>query len=116
VSGDDFVLSWEDVLYMQLLLQHFDASKSMNADNANNSLSRGVAGPHLLLSVDPATIALLRSKLHVGHTRGPGDPPKVVMPVTDARAADGASVGTPKKKPPPKKTRSGSVTGPDASI
>jgi hypothetical protein len=79
MSNDDFVLTWEDVLYMQLLLQHFDVQRATNANCANNALQHrngGAPGPSLLLSVDPATVALFRAALCVGHDRGPGDPPK----------------------------------------
>ena len=77
-SGDKYVLTWEDVLYMQLLLQHFDAQKSINGDCGDQALrTRSEApAPQLLLSVDPGTIGLLRARLQVGHVRGPGDPKK----------------------------------------
>ena len=122
MSGDDYVLTWEDVLYMQLLLQHFDAQKSINGDCGDQALrTRSEApAPQLLLSVDPGTIGLLRARLQVGHVRGPGDPKKrppkpraVAAPAEDGAREDSLSVANPMTKPP--QAQALSKTSPTAS-
>jgi len=71
-AAGDFVLTWADVLYMQLLLQHFDAQRAMH----NSSTSGGGRGTRsggagvMALSTGPQAVHALRARLTVGHVRG----------------------------------------------
>ncbi len=67
MAETDLVLTWNDVLYMQLLLQHFDTMKAVNKAGEE---------PTLALSVGPDAVERIRRQLSVGHLRGPADAPK----------------------------------------
>jgi hypothetical protein len=71
-AAGDFVLTWADVLYMQLLLQHFDAQRAMhnsgNSGGGTGSSGGGGAGV-LALSTGPQAVHALRDRLTVGHVR-----------------------------------------------
>jgi hypothetical protein len=68
---EDFVLSWEDVLHMQLLLQYFDSVEG---------LSKVSHDAHLYVSLDPKTVTHLKEALVMGHVRGQEDGPKKTRP------------------------------------
>jgi hypothetical protein len=79
MAGDDFVLTRSDVLFMQLLLQHFDTLTGL-ADAAS-------APVQLVLQSGPAAVAALRAKLAVGHARTAADEPaRAPRAATTARA------------------------------
>lgn len=52
------MLTWEDVLYMQLLLQYFDSMKDISTKSSTM--------PTLALSLDPKSVNILRERLNVG--------------------------------------------------
>jgi len=68
---EDFILSWEDVLHMQLLLQYFDSVEG---------LSQVSHDAHLYVSLDPKTVTYLKEALVMGHVRGQEDGPKKTRP------------------------------------
>jgi hypothetical protein len=69
-AAGDFVLTWADVLYMQLLLQHFDAQRAMhNSGNSGGGTGGGGGAGVLALSTGPQAVYALRERLTVGHVR-----------------------------------------------
>jgi len=71
-EDDEFVMTFEDVLYTQLLLQHFDTMKSVSQYSADVGEE-----PHLALSVGPEALEQMRAQLgHLGHWRTGADGPK----------------------------------------
>jgi len=69
VSSQTYVLTWEDVLYMQLLLQYFDSMKDINAKSTR---------PTLALSLDPKSVNILRARLNVGRVLDLKSPSKTI--------------------------------------
>jgi len=72
MSGDNFLLTQSDVLYMQLLLQHFDSL----SDLTKTAIASGASSPKLFLDCDPKSVAEMRKALDVGHVRTAADGPK----------------------------------------
>lgn len=72
MAGDDYVLTRSDVLYMQLLLQHFDSLSALTQAAASSHAPR----PELYLDCDPKAVAGMRRALDVGHVRTAADGPK----------------------------------------
>lgn len=92
--GGDYVLSWADVLYMQLLLQHFDAQRAMHASGTSSGGAGGGQGGAgtLALNLGPQAVYALRDRLSVGHVRKRG-------------AAAANSPASPRKPPPRPKVK-----------
>jgi hypothetical protein len=67
MESEDFVLSWEDVLHMQLLLQYFDTSYELSQVSIDSNL---------YLSLDPQMVQEVKARLNVGHERTAADGPK----------------------------------------
>jgi len=120
MSNDDYVLDWDDVLYMQLLLQHFDAQRHISASGNAAALRLRGSGGRLLLSVSPEAVQTLRKRLSVGHVRGPSDPKKHPRRPLGralgsehssfdraAAAASGVARGGKKATPPPRGSSAG---------
>jgi hypothetical protein len=63
VTDDHFVLTHDDVLYMQLLLQNFDAMRDITTSTTAGGR------PTLAVALDLATVERLRSRMSVGHVR-----------------------------------------------
>ena len=72
MAGDDYVLTRSDVLYMQLLLQHFDSLSALTEAAASTNAPR----PKLYLACDPKSVSEMRKALDVGHVRTAADGPK----------------------------------------
>jgi len=56
-SEDDFKLSWDDVLYLQLLLQYFDTMKGLSTKSFDSNL---------YISLDPKRVQELKEKFNIG--------------------------------------------------
>jgi hypothetical protein len=91
MESEDFVLTFEDVLYLQLLLQYFDSLRATSrAPHSPADM------PCMALSLDPTTIAALKSRLTIGHYRGSADGPKkprTMQPVPDLREFESTRAG-----------------------
>jgi len=71
----EYVLSWTDVLYMQLLLQYFDTQRGICYDNGSGRKSNK-NGRHqgiLALQLGPEAVYAMRDRLSVGHARVEGE-------------------------------------------
>jgi CHASE3 domain sensor protein len=57
MSKDSFILTWEDVLYMQLLLQYFDTQKGLSTKSHSSDL---------YISLDPKRVQEFKQMMNVG--------------------------------------------------
>jgi len=68
MKSEDYVLSFEDVLHLQLLLQYFDTETELSSVSNDNTL---------YLDTGASTISKLKSKIDIGHVRTNQDGPKL---------------------------------------
>jgi hypothetical protein len=57
MDSDEFSLTWEDVLFMQLLLQYFDSQKDISVKSYES---------HLYISLDPRKVYELKQQFNIG--------------------------------------------------
>jgi regulator of protease activity HflC (stomatin/prohibitin superfamily) len=97
----EYVLSWSDVLYMQLLLQYFDTQRGIRYDSGSGRKSHKNGTTHqgiLALNLGPEAVYAMRERLSVGHVRAEGE----TLPKPSKKNAPSKSN---KKKSPPSRPK-----------